>query len=251
VTRQKLGQHFLIRGSVLERIARAACPGREPLVIEIGPGRGALTAHLLGHANRVIAIEVDPYLCGHLRLKFAGEQRLEIIEADILTTDLGQWGPAAMAGNLPYYAASAIVQRSLEPGHGLMRAVFLVQKEVAMRAAAAPGSRDYGYFSIATQLFADAKVLFEVKPAAFHPPPKVDSAVLQLQPRERAAELGITDPQDFLRFVALCFRQKRKTIRNNLAAHYGVAANGWPEARLRAEQIAIPAFAQMYRRLVP
>ena len=106
---QKLGQHFLIRGSVLERIARAACPGTEPLVIEIGPGRGALTAHLLSRADRVLAIEIDPYLARRLEGTYSGERRLEVIEADALKTDLGQWGPAAIAGNLPYYAATGIL----------------------------------------------------------------------------------------------------------------------------------------------
>jgi 16S rRNA (adenine1518-N6/adenine1519-N6)-dimethyltransferase len=100
------------------------------------------------------------------------------------------------------------------------------------------------------QLSADIELLFEVKPAAFHPPPKVDSAVLRFEPHDRAAELGIADRLDFLRFVALCFRQKRKTLRNNLAPPYGAAVDGWPEAALRAEQIGIPAFAAMYRRLI-
>ena len=248
---QKLGQHFLIRGSVLERIARAACPGTEPLVIEIGPGRGALTAHLLSRADRVLAIEIDPYLARRLKGAYSGERRLEVIEADALKTDLGQWGPAAIVGNLPYYAATAILERVLDPGVKLRRGVFLVQKEVAARAAAAPGRRDFGYFSVATQLFADVEVLFEVKPAAFHPPPKVDSAVLRLEPRDRAAEIGIADPRAFLRFVSLCFRQKRKTIRNNLAAAHGPAVDTWPEAGMRAEQINIAGFAAMYRRLVP
>jgi len=101
------------------------------------------------------------------------------------------------------------------------------------------------------QLSADIELLFEVKPAAFHPPPKVDSAVLRFQPHDRAAELGIAGRRlDFLRFVALCFRQKRKTLRNNLAAQYGAAVDGWPEVSMRAEQIGIPEFAAMYRRLV-
>jgi len=249
VARQKLGQHFLVRGSVLERIARAACPEPEPLVIEVGPGRGALTAHLLPHAERVISIEIDPYLAAHLREKFAGS-RLEVIEANALDTDLAQWGTAAIAGNLPYYAATAIIERVLALGPHWRRAVFLVQKEVAARVSAQPGSRAYGYLSVATQLFADAQPLFDVPPAAFHPPPKVDSAVLRLTPCDRPAELDIADPQAFLRFVALCFHQKRKTIRNNLAA-YGPAVDAWPEAAQRAEQINIPQFAEMYRRLLP
>jgi 16S rRNA (adenine1518-N6/adenine1519-N6)-dimethyltransferase len=128
--------------------------------------------------------------------------------------------------------------------------VFLTQKEVAERIVACPGSRDYGYLSVSMQLSADIELLFEVKPAAFHPPPKVDSAVLRFEPHNRAAEMGIADRPDFLRFVSLCFRQKRKTLRNNLAAPYGAAVDGWPEVNLRAEQISLAMFAAMYRRLV-
>jgi len=236
VARQKLGQHFLIRGSVLEHIARVACPQREPLVVEIGPGRGALTARLLARADRVIAVEIDSYLAQNLAQTHAAEPRLEVIEGNALEIDLGQWGPAAIAGNLPYYAATALIERVLDLGARLRWGVFLVQKEVAAR--------------VTMQLSADVQMLFEVPPSAFHPPPKVDSAVLRFQPRDRAAELGIADRRDFLRFVSLCFRQKRKTLRNNLAAAYGAAVDGWPEAALRAEQIDLPTFAAMYRRLV-
>ena len=247
MARQKLGQHFLVRGSILERIARAASPDREPLVIEIGPGHGALTSRLLARAGRVIAIELDSYLAR--KLAENPQPRLQVVEADALSVDLAQWGPAVIAGNLPYYAATAIVERALELGPALRRAVFLVQKEVASRLAASPGSRDYGYLSVSTQLAASAEILFEVKPAAFHPPPKVDSAVVRLLARDLAAEMGIPDKAAFLRFVSLCFKQKRKTIRNNLAGVYGGAVNGWPEAGMRAEQIGIPLFADLYRRL--
>jgi len=250
VARQKLGQHFLIRGSVLERIASAACPDRQPLVVEIGPGRGALTTHLLARANRVVAIEIDRYLAQRLAQAYAGERRLKVIEGNALDMDLSQWGPAAIAGNLPYYAATAILERVMALGPVVRRGVFLTQKEVAQRITASTGSRDYGYLSVAMQFSADIELLFDVKPAAFHPPPKVDSAVLRFEPRDRAAELGIARRADFLRFVSLCFRQKRKTLRNNLASQYGAAVDGLPEASLRAEQIGIPAFAAMYRRLV-
>ena len=254
MARQKLGQHFLIRGAVLERIARAACPEREPLVIEIGPGRGALTTHLLARADRVIAIEIDRYLAQSLAQEVgqavSPAMSLEVIHADGLEIDLGQWGPAVITGNLPYYAATAILERVMALGPMVRRGVFLTQKEVARRITASPGSRDYGYLSVSMQLSADIELLFEVAPAAFHPPPKVDSAVLRFVPHDRAAELGIASRSDFLRFVALCFRQKRKTLRNNLAAEYGAATDGWPEANLRAEQIGIPTFAAMYRRLV-
>lgn len=250
MARQKLGQHFLVRGSVLERIARVACPEREPLVVEIGPGHGALTTRLLAAADRVIAVEIDSYLAQKLASTHAAEHRLEVIEADALEIDLGQWGPAVIAGNLPYYAATAILERVLELGPLLRRGVFLAQKEVAARITASPGGRDYGYLSVAMQVSADVELLFEVPPAAFHPPPQVDSAVLRFQPRDRAGELGIGGRRDFLRFVSLCFRQKRKTLRNNLAARYGAAVDAWPEAALRAEQIGLPTFAAMYRRLV-
>ena len=250
MARQKLGQHFLIRGTVLERIARAACPEREPLAVEIGPGRGALTTHLLARADRVVAIEIDRYLAQKLAQTYLADVRLEIVEANALEIDLGQWGPAVITGNLPYYAATAIMERVMALGPTVRRGVFLMQKEVAQRIVASPGSRDYGYLSVSMQLSADIELLFEVPPAAFHPPPKVDSAVVRFQPHNRAAEMGIASRPDFLRFVSLCFRQKRKTLRNNLAAHYGAAVDHWPEVNLRAEQIGLPMFAAMYRRLV-
>jgi 16S rRNA (adenine1518-N6/adenine1519-N6)-dimethyltransferase len=250
VARQKFGQHFLTRGAILERIARAACPDREPLVVEIGPGRGALTTYLLARADRVVAIEIDRYLSERLAQTYPSESRLEVVEANALEIDLAQWGPAVITGNLPYYAATAILERVMALGPTVRRGVFLTQKEVAERITALPGTRAYGYLSVAMQLSADIELLFEVPPAAFHPPPKVDSAVLRSYPHDRAAELGIVDRLDFLRFVALCFRQKRKTLRNNLSAQYGALVDAWPEANLRAEQIAIPVLAEMYRRLV-
>lgn len=251
MSRQRLGQHFLVQGSTLDRIARAACPGHEPLIIEIGPGRGALTGRLLERADRVIAIEIDSELAEFLREKFRSEPRLTLIRANALETDLGQWGDVTVAGNLPYYAASPLIERTLALGARIRRAVFLVQKEVAERLTAKPGTRDYGYLSVQTQLLSDVEALFDVRPAAFRPPPKVDSTLVQFVPHHRAAELGIADPARFLAFVSLCFRQKRKTIRNNLAGTYGKdALGGWPEAAKRAEQLTLPQFAELYRRLV-
>jgi len=245
VSRQKLGQHFLIRGSILERIAAAACPGRAELVIEIGPGRGALTEKLLKRADRVVAIELDPFLVDHLRHKFAGESRLEVVHADVLATDLAQWGRAPIAGNLPYYIASPILGRTARSQ--APRAVFLIQKEVAERLVAQPGSRNYGFLTVQTALAATARLLFEVKPGAFHPPPKVDSAVVLLEPHHR--DWGV-DPERLLRFVGRCFAHKRKTIRNNLAEYYGKELiDTWPEAGLRAEQLPIEDFVRMYARI--
>lgn len=242
----KLGQHFLVRGSILERIAALACPNPEQLVIEIGPGRGALTEKLLRRAARVVAIEIDPFLAAHLQQRFAGDDRLQIVQADVLAADLSQWGRGPVVGNLPYYITSPILEKvaALEPP----RAVFLIQKEVAERLVALPGRRDYGFLTVSLALRAEARVRFEVKPSAFHPPPKVDSAVISMEPRRR--NLGIRDDRAFLEFVGQCFRHKRKTIRNNLAEIYGhEKIDGWPEAALRAEQISLEQFADMYRRL--
>ena len=241
----KLGQHFLNNASVLERIAVAACPAGEDLAIEIGPGRGALTEKLLRRAARVVAIEIDAALVDHLRARFAGEPRLEIVHADVLATDLTQWGRAPIAGNLPYYITSPILEKTVRLD--VPRMVFLMQKEVAERLIATPGHREYGYLTLQTALFAETRLLFEVKPGSFRPPPQVDSAVVLLTPHMR--DLGVGDRDAFLRFLGQCFRQKRKTLRNNLAGIYGKEAiDPWPEAGLRAEQITLEQFAEMYRR---
>lgn len=235
---------------MLERIAAAACAHDEPLVVEIGPGRGALTAHLLARARRVVAIEIDSWLVEDLRRRFAGESRLEIVHADVLQTDLAQWGTAALAGNLPYYITSPILERVTRARAALRRAVLLVQKEVAERMTAAPGSRDYGYLTVQLSLFFETRLLARVPPSAFHPPPKVDSAVVVLEPRARADELGIADPEAFLAFAARAFTHKRKTLRNNLAGMYPAGVfESMPEARLRAEQLALEDFASLYRRI--
>ncbi len=246
MSRQPLGQHFLVKSAALERIAQAACPGCEPLVIEIGPGRGALTERLAPRAERLIAIEIDAELVERLRETFRTAAHVAILHADALEIDLNQWGPAVIAGNLPYYAATPLIEKTL--GTRFLQAVFLIQKEVAARLAAAPGSRDYGYLSVRTQLFADAERLFDIPPSAFRPPPKVDSSVVRLRPRNRAAELGIADAKHFLAFMSQCFRQKRKTLRNNLAGVPGKSAlDHMPEAGKRAEELTILQFADLYR----
>ena len=250
---RRLGQHFLNRKSTLDRIAESACAetGRErtPLVIEIGAGRGALTESLLERAEKVVAIEVDPVLIHYLRQKFrdaldAG--RLILVESDILKTDLGQWGPEVIAGNLPYYITSPILERIFAAGASCKRAVILVQAEVATRIVAEPGCRDYGYLSVMVQSQARVERLFEVPRASFRPPPKVDSAVVRLEPMDA----GISDLPSFLKFAGNCFRYKRKTLRNNLAGLYDRSAvESLVRPKDRAEALSIAELARLFQAL--
>lgn len=247
MARQRLGQHFLTRRSLLARLAEAACPQREPLVIEIGPGRGALTEFLLARAERVVAIEIDAALARSLRARFPDVSRLEVVEADVLATRLDQWGPAVVAGNLPYYLTSPILERIFEMGLLARRAVVLVQEEVARRLVASPGTRAYGYLTVRAKLVTTPEILFTIPPSAFRPAPKVRSAAVRLTPRPEQAP----DAASFLQFAARCFRQKRKTLRNNLAPVYGKAIEAWPEARRRAEELSLEQLRELYGRIPP
>ncbi|HEV8416604.1 MAG TPA: 16S rRNA (adenine(1518)-N(6)/adenine(1519)-N(6))-dimethyltransferase RsmA [Bryobacteraceae bacterium] len=246
---RRLGQHFLTRKSTLDRIAESACGERAPLVIEIGAGRGALTESLLEHAEKVVAIEVDPVLIHYLRQKFrdaVDAGRLILAESDILKTDLGAWGPAVIAGNLPYYITSPILERLFEARGKWSLAVILVQAEVATRIVAEPGSRDYGYLSVQVQVQARAERLFEVPRASFRPPPKVDSAVVRLEP----IDAGISDLPYFLKFAGNCFRYKRKTLRNNLAGLYEKSTvESLIGPKDRAEALSVAELAKLFQAL--
>lgn len=190
----------------------------------------------------MIAIELDSYLVNHLRDRF--DQRLEVIHQDVLAADLARWPGAPIVGNLPYYITSPILEKVARLDYS--RAVFLMQKEVAERLVAPPGSRDYGFLTVQTALFARARLLFEVKPSAFHPPPKVDSAVVLLERRPPAVD----DADAFVRFAGACFRHKRKTLRNNLAGTYGKEiVDPLPEAGMRAEQLSLERLISIYQRL--
>jgi 16S rRNA (adenine1518-N6/adenine1519-N6)-dimethyltransferase len=239
---RKLGQHFLASEPILNRITEAVCPERVSLVLEIGPGRGALTRKLLERADRVVAIEVDVAMVEHLRATLP-DPGLTVVHADVLTVDFKQWGCVPIAGNLPYYITSPILEKAARANPP--RAVFLIQKEVAQRLTARPGTRDYGFLTVQTAIFASARTLFDVKPGAFRPPPKVDSSVVLLEPH------AVTpNAEAFLEFVSRAFRQKRKTLRNNLAADYP-AIEAQPEARLRAEQLSVDQLLSVFTRVHP
>ena len=241
---RRFGQHFLSRKSILDRIAEAGCGERVPRVVEIGPGKGALTESLLERADKVVAIEVDPHLVHYLQQKFRDAielGRLEVIEGDVLKTN---FDGDVIVGNLPYYITSPILEKVFAMGDWT-RAVFMMQSEVAERLAAKPGTRDFGYLSVQTQVHADPEILFAVPRDAFRPPPKVDSAVVRLTRRTLPE---IEDPASFLKFASMCFRHKRKTLRNNLAPLYELAS--LEEGRLRAEQMSIPQLAALFAKIV-
>jgi 16S rRNA (adenine1518-N6/adenine1519-N6)-dimethyltransferase len=182
-----------------------------------------------------------------LAAEFPEHPILEVVPANVLETDLGQWGRCVLAGNLPYYISSPIMSQVFAAQNTWERAVFLVQLEVAQRMAAAPNSRDYGYLSVLTQLHARAKILFQVPPGAFSPPPKVKSAVILLEPLEVDREWA----KGFLKFVSAAFHQKRKTLRNNLGTLYPKErVEAQPESGLRAEQLGIEQLKDLYARLL-
>lgn len=245
MARQNLGQHFLVKGKTLDRIAKAVCGDHTAMVLEIGPGRGALTERLVAKADRVVAIELDEALALQVQDRWPA---VEVMQANALHVDWNQWGAGVLVGNLPYYIATPLIAKYLRNPGALSQAVFLIQKEVAERITATPGNREYGYLSVECQLFAEAEYLFNVAPGAFQPPPKVDSAVIRLTPR---TEIAVPDPEKFLGFVSVCFRQKRKTLRNNLAAAYAPESyEGLPEMSRRAEQLTVAEFASLFARVV-
>lgn len=244
---RRFGQHFLIRRSILEQIAEAACLHPDWTVVEIGPGKGALTEHLLPRCSRLFALEIDQVLVHYLQQKFRARDQFHVIHSDVLKVDLGQWGPVAVVGNLPYYITSPIIEQVLALGTLLLNAVFLVQKEIAERMAAPPGSSQYGYLSVRCQIASRPELLLTVPPDAFRPPPKVDSAVVRLSNRETPL---VADATAFLQFASACFRQKRKTLRNNLSSMYDrEILSRQPEAQLRAEQLSVEQLADLWRRL--
>jgi 16S rRNA (adenine1518-N6/adenine1519-N6)-dimethyltransferase len=195
----------------------------------------------------VIAIELDSELAAGLRSRWAGDSRIEIVEGNAAAMDWTVWGDGILAGNLPYYVATSIISRYLRRPGGLRRGTFLIQEEVAARITARPGTREYGYFSVECQYLGRPEYLFRVPPGAFQPPPKVDSAVIRIAPQ---APEDAVDAEAFLRFVSVCFRQKRKTLRNNLAAAYPrEAIDSRPGLSRRAEQLPVNEFLDLYRAL--
>ena len=214
--RKSLGQHFLNDRRILGRIADALELTGSELVIEIGPGRGALTALLLERARRVVAIEYDRALAALLRDRYSGDSRLTIVERDVLDVEFGELtdGPYVLAGNVPYYITTPIIFKGLTNPRP-DRAVYLVQREVAERIVAPPGDREYGALSVNVQAVANAELLFRVSRGAFQPPPRVDSAVLRITPRADPV-ISRAEEEEFRTFVQAAFGMRRKQMRRVL-----------------------------------
>ncbi len=256
----KLGQNFLVDENACLRIADALGDVRERTVVEIGPGHGAITELLATRCRRLHCVEFDPALARELAFRFRDDSHVTIHHADILTTDLTALLEDAtsldVVGNLPYYITSDILLHLFGAAReGVVTwAVVMMQREVAERIAAGPGSSEYGALSAVTQMHARVTNLFTLPPSAFSPPPDVYSTVLRLEFAPRFAELGIAF-EGFNRFLRASFAQKRKTLSNNLrAAGYSAAqvAGAWPKniaPQVRSEAVPLEAMAGLYRAL--
>ena len=257
----KLGQNFLTSPTARQRIVEALGDISAGTVLEIGPGRGALTDLLALRAHRLIAVELDRNLAPRLTAAWAHAQHVRILQADILDLDLttvleNPSEKLVVVGNLPYYITSDILLHLFSQAAVIDRAVVMVQDEVADRLAAPVGIRDYGVLSATAQMHARVEKLFVLPPEAFTPPPGVNSAVVRVRMRPRFQELEV-NRNAFLRFLQVCFRQKRKTLANNLKAagiddvsrisaaleDAGISPN------VRAEAVPLEKMAQLYRAL--
>jgi 16S rRNA (adenine1518-N6/adenine1519-N6)-dimethyltransferase len=266
----KLGQHFLVDKPAAVRIADALGDISRSTVLEIGPGRGALTSLLARKARRLIAIELDRVLAAQLRMNLALAPNVEIIEADILAVDLDtifgpkpgstrpgmnhQPEPVKVVGNLPYFITSDILLRLFAYRKYFETILILVQREVADRLAAQPGGSEYGLLSATTQLYARVEKLFSLPPQAFSPPPKVHSTVVRLTLDSRLDDLRVPEA-GFIDFLKLSFGQKRKTLWNNLKEKYpaGLLRAGLEKTgvkpEIRAEALSLEQTAALYRAL--
>jgi 16S rRNA (adenine1518-N6/adenine1519-N6)-dimethyltransferase len=256
VARRHLGQHFLTDARWRERIADALRASATDVWLEIGAGHGEMTAVLARRSAKVIAIEVDPRVLQRLLGLAQNLPNVEVIRGDVLALDLARViGPRRVRvyGNLPYYITSPILHRLFEQADHLSALDVVVQLEVAVRLAARPGRREYGYLSVLAQFYARPEILLRIPPGAFRPRPRVTSALMSLRIPGDRAHFGVTDEADFLDFVKACFAQKRKTLLNNLRrmmgeerAHEALGSTGLHETA-RAEQLGLAELAALYQ----
>ena len=247
--RKSLGQHFLTDRGILGRIVDALAPRPDETVVEVGPGRGSLTDVLRQRAGHVVGIEIDRALAGILTQRYAGDSRVRILQADVLSVDLAQaaGGPFALVGNVPYNITTPILFHALRRPRPT-RMVFLVQREVADRMQASPGGREFGALTVNLQVLATVRTLFGVPAGAFHPKPKVSSAVVEVVPLATPA-VQADEEAPFREFVQAVFGMRRKQMKRLIRAiipssreaaeilleRTGIAPEARPET-LRVEQ---------------
>jgi 16S rRNA (adenine1518-N6/adenine1519-N6)-dimethyltransferase len=217
--KRRFGQNFLIDKSVVDRIVAAVNPERDQVVLEIGPGQGALTSRLIERAERVVAIEFDRDLVPTLRARFASNSNFELVEADALTANyceiIRPAERARVVANLPYNIGTAILQRLIEQRHCVSDMTLMLQREVVDRISAGPDSSERGFLSVLVEAYCETEKLFDVSPKAFRPVPKVWSTVAHLRVRQRMAA-EVKDEALLWRVVSAGFAHPRKTILNNL-----------------------------------
>lgn len=231
IARKRFGQHFLTDAQILQRIVTAFAPRNDQNLVEIGPGLGSLTTALLERINRLTVIEVDRDLAAFLRGQFTPD-KLTVLEMDILKCDLSTIKrlhpdkPLRLIGNLPYNISTPLIFHLLKQVDLLEDMMFMLQREVALRLTAKPGNKNYGRLTVMTSLELDCECLIDVPPAAFDPPPKVESTVVRLWPK--TVKNTDFDKAHLNRLVTAAFGQRRKTLRNALgtlvtSAQYKVA----------------------------
>ncbi len=238
--KKRLGQHFLIDRNILSKILRLARIGKEDTILEIGPGLGEMTLALSQQAKKVIAIEIDSHLVVRLRERFTHTPNVEIIEGDILKMNFSslfhQEVPCLrVVANLPYQISTPLLFRLIEERSRFRDLHLMMQKEVAERMIAPPGEKEYGPLSVFTQMVSVPTILFFVKPSAFFPPPKVDSAFVRIEWRKKAL-LEIEKEDWFKKVVKGCLGYRRKTLINALK-HSGLSFPKDLERRLKDAKI--------------
>lgn len=222
---KRYGQHFLSDPQILSGIVDALAPGKTDTVVEIGPGRGSLTDILAERAGRVVAVEIDHLLAEALRKRYESRANVEIVEADVLETDVAALGGGSdylLIGNVPYYITTPIVFKALEPPIP-RRSVFLVQREVAERMTAEADTESYGALTVNIATVARVEIVMSIPASAFKPPPKVESSVVRITPRADPL-LDAQSLAPFRTFVQAVFGQRRKQFQRVLRTVAGLSA---------------------------
>ena len=256
--KKSLGQSFLIDRKIAEKIASAVVEIEDRTVVEIGAGTGSLTRSLLGSGIRVLAVELDRSLCELLADRFSHDEKLEVIEDDFLNVNLGKIAKEedldslVIVGNVPYSITSPLLAKLVNDRAVVRNALLMVQKEVAQRLIASPGTRDYGALTVGTGLYAETKALFGVKRTSFFPTPEVDSTVVELH-IEKAPRVSLADEKIFELVKTAAFQQRRKMLRSSICSIPGIDKTmvetiqnlSGVDLSRRGETLAIPEMAAL------